>query len=194
MKPGIIDAATTQKHLHVQTSATDGMTLTLAYEVAARAMGGRSDLHPCGHYVDDLNMVRPIPRSTPVVEKPVPSLNVTEHREKVHTFADGTVFKSCAASSCFWGKPNPATGTIVKTHSDGARGGVIYSPEALDVEADEGVESSSDDVQELDLFSHNRAPVAGDDAPVEETCEEDIAVEQVVEEAAAEDDEDEYDE
>jgi hypothetical protein len=190
-KFGVIDATTVQKHIRLAKSIEDGMTLTLAYEIASRAMGGGSDLHPCGHYVDDLNMVRPIPRSTPVVEKPVTTLNITEHREKVHTFNDGTVLKSCAASSCFWGKPNPATGTIVKTHSDGAQGGVIYSSEALDAGTDEGVEASPDDVQELDLFSHNRAPVAGEDSLVEETCEEDIAVEQVVEDAATED-EDEY--
>lgn len=80
---------------------------------------------------------------------PAPRKVVTEHREKSHTFSDGTVKKSCTADGCDWGMPTGAkkkSGEPVLrvTHSDGSR-----FHESFGADVDDEIETSPDDTQEL---------------------------------------------
>jgi len=169
------------------------MTVMEGYELASRILESETarTQTTAGMFVDDRNQVRRIPKSTPFEHmppdqrpavEPVVALQglggrpCLEHREKVHTFADGAVMQCCTATDCFWGKVNPTTGNVVKRHSDGTKAGTVYA------DIDDPEELSPDEPQELG------APVV-DDA-VEDCLEDDEVsrVERAADDAATEGD------
>lgn len=177
------------------------MTLMEAYEVAAQRVEAErlanepaSSVGKSGFFNDKNNQARRIPNSAPTehrglppvpVENPLPGLGgkiCTTHREKQFTFSDGTVWKCCTADGCTWGQP---IGNRFRVkHSDGVRGGTIYTPDFLD-EEDTSVEELS-----VPTFTKPAAAVvAGAEADEgDESNEEDIATERAIEQAAQEGD------
>jgi hypothetical protein len=167
------------------------MTLMEAYELACREVEAHAPVSQAtaGTFVDEWNQVRRIPKSTPFehmrpdqrpdTEKVTASPGLggqpcLAHREKVFTFTDGSVMKSCAHTFCEWGRST-------KKHSDGIVSGTLYSP---DIEVDDDT-PSPDEPQELGM------PVV-DDA-VEGCIDEVERVERAADEAATEGDEDDDD-
>jgi hypothetical protein len=110
---------------------------------------------------------RPSPR-TPKQES-LPRPIVTEHRENVFVFSDGTSIASCTATNCMWGHGHlkqQSTGTRSwawrKTHSDR----LLHPPVDADDESEEIVE-----VPELGV---ERTLIAGDDQDEPEETQEDF--------------------
>jgi hypothetical protein len=183
------------------------MTVTEAYELACREVDAQSTRSQAtaGTFVDDRNQVRQIPHSVPFEHMPrdqrpaVERVNAMqglggqpclEHREKVHTFADGTVMKCCTHTFCGWGRST-------KNHSDGTSSGTLYSPGVLDA-VDDAVNDdeetlSPDEVQELDASMV--LIVRGDDIDdIDDIDDEVTRVERAADKAATDCDEEEADE
>lgn len=134
------------------------MTVMEAYELACREVEKQNvdSGSTAGMFVDGRNQVRRIPNSIPFEHMPreqrprpetvTPSPGLggkacLEHREKIHTFADGTTLKACAHTFCGWGRST-------KKHSDGTSSGTLYSPDTLDA-VDDDETLSPEDPQEL---------------------------------------------
>jgi hypothetical protein len=110
----------------------EGLTVDRAYDIAERTLEKLfQERHPS-----------PAP-PRPKAEKVTPRVRCTQHREKVHIFSDGTVWKCCAHDECGWGRTR-------KSHTDGMEGGTLY---AIDlpptVEVEDEVDVSPDDPREL---------------------------------------------
>jgi hypothetical protein len=121
---------------------------------AVRAEGnketGAIEGHPAGYFIDANNR----PKKFQTIEsKQIKSKPCRVHREKVHTFADGTVLQACSHIDCYWGKRHPETLTIQRKHSDGTPGGVVYASAVLDAEpeVEQEIEPSPDDARELNV-------------------------------------------
>ena len=119
------DCSTIQRQVRVLSDARDGVSVDRAYDIANRALEKLfHEKHPS-----------PAP-PRPKAEKVTPRVPCTVHREKVHTFSDGTVWRACSADECLFGK-----GT--KHHSDGMKSGTLYVielPDAVENDDEEGVE------------------------------------------------------
>lgn len=129
------DCSTIQRQVRVLSDARDGVSVDRAYDIANRALEKLfHEKHPS-----------PAP-PRPKAEKVTPRVPCTVHREKVHTFSDGTVWRACSADECLFGK-----GT--KHHSDGMKSGTLYVIELPDAVENDDEEDSQDEsaVEELSI-------------------------------------------
>jgi hypothetical protein len=135
-----------------------------------------------------VDVVAPEQADTPAIRKVT-----TQHQEKSFTFSDGTVKKSCTAEGCLWGMPTggkkkSGEPIVRKTHSDGLR---VH--ESFGTDADDEVETSPDDTQELDpskfisVEAKQATLVAGEETgEVDADDEETTRIVKAVDEAVAE--------
>ena len=128
------DCSAIQRQVRVTADAISGISPDRAYDIANRALEKLfQERHPS-----------PVP-PRPKAEKVTPRVPCLVHREKVHIFSDGTVWKCCTHDECGWARTR-------KTHTDGVASGTLHAIELSDaVEVDEEVESSPDDPTELSM-------------------------------------------
>ena len=146
------DCSVIQQQVRVAADVQDGLTVMQAYEIAEQVVGKLfREAHPSPAPAPSKPKIpaRCSRCNIPIVEAkvtPSPGLggpDVMTHKEKTHTFFDGTVMQCCSATGCGWGR-------TTKNHSDGMEGGTLYAfaiPDA--VEVDDEVETSPDDPREL---------------------------------------------
>jgi hypothetical protein len=158
------------------------------HQLQAEQIQPDSNVSQSAYFVNGNNELKRIKHSIPLEhsgksksQQPVdavPGLGgqpVTAHREKAHTFADGTEWRCCSATGREWGRP--ISGKFRVKHNNGVLGGTLYSPDVLDAESDN---QSPDDAREIEV------PTFGHDTG---ECEEEA--EEVDERTAAEREEDE---